>query len=93
MLLVAISIVVQLYSLVLIARIILDYVRMFARQWTPRGVSLFLAEGIYMVTDPVVNFVRRFIKPIRIGQVGIDISFIVIFLMLQLLLRVVSVFL
>ena len=82
--------IVDLFSLVLIARIILDYVRIFARSWTPKGVGLFFAESVYIITDPVVNLVRRFIKPVRIGPVALDLSFIFIFIALQLLLRVVG---
>jgi YggT family protein len=63
---------------------------MFARSWTPQGVGLFFAESVYIVTDPVVNFVRRFIKPVRIGPVALDLSFIVIFIALQLLLRILG---
>jgi len=90
MLFLIISFIVEIFSLILIARIVLDYVRMFARSWTPQGVGLFFAESVYIVTDPVVNFVRRFIKPVRIGPVALDLSFIVIFIALQLLLRILG---
>jgi YggT family protein len=93
MLFVIISFIVELFSLILIARIVLDYVRIFARTWTPQGIGLFFAESVYIITDPVVNFVRRFIKPVRIGPVALDLSFIFIFIALQLILRVVGSFL
>lgn len=70
---------IRLYLLVLIARIVLDYVRMFARSWQPRGVVLFFAEMVYTLTDPPLNFVRRFVPPLRFGGVAIDLSFLVVF--------------
>lgn len=85
--------IVQIFSLILIARIVLDYVRIFANSWTPRGVGLFFAESVYIITDPIVNFVRRIINPVRIGPVALDLSFIFIFIFLQLLLRILRVFL
>jgi hypothetical protein len=37
-------------------------------------VVLLVAEATYTVTDPPLRFLRRFIKPIRIGAVAIDLS-------------------
>lgn len=59
---------------VLIARFVLDWVQMFARQWRPRGVVAVLCEGIYSVTDPPLRAVRRFIPPLRLGSVMLDLS-------------------
>jgi YggT family protein len=46
---------------------------------------LWLAEAVYAITDPVMKFARRFIPPLRLGPVAIDISFIVIFFIAQIL--------
>jgi len=69
----------------MVGRLILDYVRMFAASWRPRGVVLAIAEFVYAVTDPIVNFVRRFVPPLRLGPVALDLSFIVIFFGAQIL--------
>ncbi len=74
----------------MVGRLILDYVRMFAANWRPRGVVLAIAEFIYAITDPIVNFVRRFVPPLRLGPVALDLSFIVIFFGAQLLSSVIS---
>jgi len=84
------KIVLQLFVLALFGRRILDYVRIFAPQWRPRGIVLALAEAIYSITDPVMKFVRRFIPPLRLGPVAIDLSFIVIFIAVQMLAKVVN---
>jgi len=65
--------------------LILDYARVFAPQWRPKGILLAIAEAIYAITDPVVRFVRRFIPPLRLGPVAVDLSFILIFIFVQML--------
>lgn len=82
--------VLQVFVLALFGRLILDYVRIFAPNWRPRGLILLIAEAIYAITDPVMKFVRRFIPPLRLGPVAIDLSFILIFIVVQMLQRVVN---
>jgi len=77
------------FTLLLIARIVFDYVRMFARSWEPRGIALLLLEGIYTVTDPPVKALRRVIPPLRLGGVALDLSILVLFLILAIAMRLV----
>lgn len=77
--------VLRLFVLSLFGRLILDYARVFAPQWRPKGILLAIAEAIYAITDPVVRFVRRFIPPLRLGPVAVDLSFILIFIFVQML--------
>ena len=79
------STIIRLFTMALIGRLILDYVRIFASSWRPRGIILAIAEFIYAVTDPVINLVRKFVPPLRLGPVALDLSFIVIFVAAQLL--------
>lgn len=58
-----------LYWLVLIGRLVFDFVQVFARTWQPRGPLLLVAETIYTLTDPPLRAIRRVIPPLRIGQV------------------------
>ncbi|WP_158864664.1 YggT family protein [Leifsonia sp. AG29] len=61
-----------IYFFVLWARFVLDLVRVFARQWRPRGFGLVLAESTYVVTDPPIRFFRRIIPRLSMGPVAID---------------------
>lgn len=79
----------QIFLLALLGRLILDYVRLFARTWRPRGFVLFIAEAVYAITDKPTAFVRRFIPPLRIGAVSLDLSFLVLFFAVQLLIPLV----
>lgn len=78
--------ILQLFLFALLGRLILDYIRMFARNWRPSGVTLYLVEAIYAITDQPMRFVGRFIPPLRLGAVSLDLSFIVLFFAVQLLL-------
>ena len=80
------SILLWAYLLVMIARLIFDYIRIFARSWQPKGVVLLLAELVYTLTDPPLRFLRRFIPPLRLGGVSLDLSFLVLIIVLQILL-------
>ncbi len=82
----------SIYLIVLIARIVVDYVFIFARDWRPTGVVLVLVEGIYTVTDPPLRLLRRFIPPLRIGGVSLDLAFTVLFILVIALIQVLSRF-
>jgi YggT family protein len=78
-----------LFFLLLIARIVVDYVQLFARSWEPRGAVLLLVEGIYTVTDPPVRALRRVLPPLRIGGISLDLSILVLFLAITIAMRIV----
>jgi YggT family protein len=80
------STVLWAYLLVMIARLIFDYIRIFAKSWQPKGVVLLLAELVYTLTDPPLRFLRRFIPPLRLGGVSLDLSFLVLIIVTQILL-------
>lgn len=82
--------VLRLFLFALLGRLILDYVRMFSRTWRPRGAMLYLVEAIYAITDKPMNFVRRFVPPLRLGAVSLDLSFLVLFFVVQLAIPLVS---
>jgi len=71
-------------------RFIVDWVQVFARSWSPSGVLLVLLEVVYSVTDPPIKALRRVIPPLRLGQVALDLSFIIVLIGAYLLLNVVE---
>jgi len=82
-----IYLILWIFAALLFVRLVVDWVQMFARQWTPRGVLLVLLEIVYSITDPPINFVRRFIPPLRLGSIALDTSFIIVFIVDYLLIR------
>ena len=81
--------VLTLYLVVLIGRMIFGWVQVFARDWRPSGILLVIAESIYTITDPPLKFLRRFLPPLRLGMVALDLSFMVLFIVILILLEVV----
>lgn len=79
-----------LYTIVLLGRLVLDWVRVLARDWRPRGAVLVLCEGVYLLTDPPLRLLRRFIPPLPLGRVRLDLSFLVLFLLCSLLVSVLG---
>ncbi|GAA3356063.1 MULTISPECIES: YggT family protein [Saccharopolyspora] len=79
------------FWLLLTARIVIELVRVFARDWRPAGGVAIALESIYTVTDPPIRLLRRVIPTVRIGGVGLDLSImvllLVVFILMQLLLR------
>jgi YggT family protein len=78
-----------LYLLLLIGRMIFTWVQTFSRTWAPHGILLVIAEGIFTVTDPPLRFLRRYIPPLRLGSVALDLSFMVLFFVVLILVNVV----
>jgi len=82
--------ILQVFLYALLGRLIFDYVQMFSRTWRPKGPILYLVEAIYTVTDKPMKLVGRFVPPLRLGSVSLDMSFIVLFFGTQLLMSFVS---
>lgn len=72
----------RLYSLVLIARIVLDWIRQANPAWRPHGAILIAAEVVYTLTDWVLKIVRRLVPPLRLGPIALDLGIILIFVVL-----------
>jgi YggT family protein len=86
-----IAILLNIFTFFLIARLVLDYVQVFARSWRPTGVVLVLAEIIYSITDPPLKALRKVIPPLRIGSISFDLSFLVLIILVQVLARIATV--
>lgn len=75
----------NLYGFVLLARVVVDFIQIFARDWHPRGFLLVVCEFIYTLTDPPVNLLRKVIPPLRLGNIALDLGFIILYLAVQIL--------
>jgi YggT family protein len=77
--------VLGIFLWLMLIRLVVDWVQVFARSWTPRGPVLFVLEVVYTVTDPPIVFVRRFVPPLRLGAVSLDTSFLIVLIVVYLL--------
>lgn len=78
------------FLLLLVARLVMEYVMLFARSWEPKGAVVVVLEVVYSITDPPLKFLRRFIPPLRLGGVSLDLSFLVLFVIVTIGLQVAS---
>ena len=83
--------ILDLFKYALFIRLIIDYVRIFARNWRPNSFLIAFFEMIYSITDPPMKFVGRFIPPLRLGGVSLDLSFIVLLLALNFASTIVKI--
>jgi len=77
------------YLLILIARLILSWIQTFSRDWHPTGIVLVIAEAAYTATDPPLRLLRRYIPSLRLGTVALDLSFMVLFFVVLIMVNVV----
>ena len=78
------------FLLFLIFRLIMEYVFLLARSYRPTGLVAAALELAYSVTDPPLKALRRVIPPLRIGQVSLDLGFIILFIAVRILMSVVD---
>ncbi|YAL84388.1 YggT family protein [Dermacoccaceae bacterium W4C1] len=84
------AIALYLFLIFMLGRLVLEWVQVLARDWRPRGVVLVIAEAVYTVTDPPLKALRRVIPPLRLGQISLDLGFMVLMLAVIIALRLVS---
>ena len=80
--------VLTIYLVVLIGCAILSWINMFVRPWYPPRIVKAIALGIFALTDPPLKFLRRYIRPLRLGTVSLDLSFMILFIVVLILLQV-----
>lgn len=69
-----IGLVLFVFYLLILARVVVDTTRSFARNWRPTGAAAIGFELVYLSTDPPVKALRRLIPPLRIGPIAVDLS-------------------
>lgn len=79
---------ILVFVLVLLVRLVLDWIPFFNREWRPKGAGLIAAELVYTVTDPPIRVFRRLIPPLRVGGIAIDFGFTLTMLLCFVLLAI-----
>jgi len=88
----AVGLLLWVYYILVIARLVVEITRQFARAWRPAGVAAIGVEMVYLSTDPPLRAIRRVCPPVRIGSVSLDLS-VMILLLAILALRTVASYL
>lgn len=79
-----------IFWLLLISRVIVEFIRSFARDWHPSGIVAVVLEMIFTITDPPVKLLRRLIPPVSLGGIRLDLSIMVLLFIVFILLTIVS---
>ncbi|MCP8613720.1 MULTISPECIES: YggT family protein [Bifidobacterium] len=74
-----VDILIETYLLVLFVRMILDWVLVLSPRWYPRGFVASLIRVIYALTEPPLRWLRRYIPPLPMGRIQLDVSFMVLY--------------
>ena len=82
-------VVLRIYIFVLWGRFVLDWILVLNRNFRPRGVLAVLVELVYTVTDPPIKMFRRLLPPIRIGQIALDLGWMLTLLACWILLAII----
>jgi YggT family protein len=73
---------IYLYIVFILARIVVDWTRQFARSWRPGGAAAVGMELVYTVTDPPIRLLRKLVPPLQLGSVSLDLSVIILLIVL-----------
>lgn len=77
-----VSIIIDTYLLVLFIRMILDWAMVLMPRWYPRGFVASLIRVVYALTEPPLRWLRRYIPPLPMGRIQLDVSFMVLYFIL-----------
>jgi YggT family protein len=81
----ALGLVLLVFYLLIIARVIVETTRSFARSWRPAGAAAVGLEVVFVVTDPPMKALRRVIPPLRLGGISLDMSVWVLLIIVWIL--------
>ena len=74
---------VNIYLIILLARVVISYVTIFKPGWSPPDALRPILDFMHMITDPPREFLRSVIPPLRSGAVALDLAFLVYFIAIQ----------
>ena len=80
---------IGIYIWFLIGRALLSWLPIIAPNFKPKGMIAAIFELVFTLTDPAVKFAQKLIPPLRIGNVGLDLGFILVFFGLVFLQRLI----
>ena len=84
--------ILQGYFYVLLGRFVVDLIRSVNPVWRPKGLILVVVEILMTITDPPLNFLRKYVKPVRVGPIAFDLAWTILVFAL-IILRNLTVYL
>jgi len=78
----ALEYLLYVYMVIILARLVVEVTRQFARSWRPVGVAAIGLELVYAATDPPIKLLRRLVPPLHLGAVSLDLSMLILLLVI-----------
>ena len=82
-----------IFLFILFARMILSWVPVLVRDWQPRGPMLVVTEIVFSITDPPLRLLRKVLRPVRVGNMMLDLAFIGLAILVSILMQINRAFL
>lgn len=77
----------SIYVALLVGRMIVGWLQVFAPRWHPTGPIAVIIEMIFVATDQPLKSIRRVVPPLRLGQISLDVSFMIVFFAAYILMQ------
>ncbi|HTZ43967.1 MAG TPA: YggT family protein [Jatrophihabitans sp.] len=81
----ALDLALLIFYLLVLARLVVETTRSFARSWRPAGAAAIGLEVVFLATDPPMKLLRRLIPPVRVGTMSFDLSVLVLLIIVWIL--------
>ncbi|MHB8340546.1 MAG: YggT family protein [Mycobacteriales bacterium] len=82
---VVLSYLLTAYLLLLLGRFVVEFIQSINPSFRPHGGVVVIFEIVYTTTDPPVKLLRRFIPPLRFGNVALDLSLLLLVVTVSIL--------
>lgn len=79
-----INILLDAYLAILFIRMVVDWILVLSRR-APSGVWGRIVSVLYDLTEPPLRWLRRYIRPIPLGAVSLDVAYMVLWFVILLL--------
>ncbi|AKV55052.1 putative integral membrane protein [Bifidobacterium actinocoloniiforme DSM 22766] len=76
---------IDAYIFVLFVRMLIDWAFVLAPRWYPHGLVGSLVSIVYQLTEPPLRWLRRYIPPLPLGRIQLDVSFVLLWFLLIVL--------
>lgn len=77
-------------QLILLARVVLDWASLLAGPPAYDSLRAKITQAVHAITEPVLAPVRRLVPPLRVGGMGIDLAFLIVFVLVSVARPLVS---
>jgi YggT family protein len=79
----------QLFVYAMFARFIVDFIMSVNRGWRPPAILMPVVDFAFTITDPPLKLVRKFVPPLRLGVVALDLAWTLVLIAALFLQRLV----